>query len=134
MFNLNLKTMKRELRKNLAILVAMFFLPFVLLAQNTENPFGEVLRESFESGIPETWVQENVSGSVNWIVESNNLTYPNGAVDGNNRIAFRNTSGVTNKSVTRLILPAVDVSALFQPILAFSHAQEKQRTLHRRLP
>ena len=117
--------MKRELRKNLAILVAMFFLPFVLLAQNTENPFGEVLRESFESGIPETWVQENVSGSVNWIVESNNLTYPNGAVDGNNRIAFRNTSGVTNKSVTRLILPAVDVSALFQPILAFSHAQEK---------
>jgi hypothetical protein len=32
---------------------------------------------------------------------------------------------VTNKAVTRLVLPAVDVASLFQPILIFSHAQDK---------
>jgi hypothetical protein len=42
--------MKRELRKNLAILVAMFFLPFVLLAQNTDQEFGVALEEGFENG------------------------------------------------------------------------------------
>lgn len=120
--------MKRELRKMFAILAAMFFLPFVLIAQdsNAGDPvFGEVLAESFENGIPETWIQENVNGSLNWVVEKEKLDYPFGAVDGSARIAFRNESEVTTKAVTRLILPAVDVSALFQPVLVFSHAQEK---------
>ena len=123
LFNLNLEFMKRELRKLVALL-AILFLPFVLLAQD-QAEFGVVLEEGFENGIPETWTQENLNGSLNWVVESTNLTYPNGTVEGNARLAFRNTTGVTTKAVTRLILPAVDVSALFQPIISFSYAQEK---------
>lgn len=117
--------MERKLQKMVAILVAMFFLPFVLLAQNGDPEFGVVLEESFENGIPETWVQENINGSINWVVESTNLTYPNGAVAGNARLAFRNETGATTKAVTRLVLPPVDVDALFQPVIIFSYAQEK---------
>ncbi len=105
--------------------LAVLFLPFSLLAQTMDPAYGIVIDESFEKGIPADWTQENVSGSVNWVGESQNLTYPNGASDSLARIAFRNTSGVTNKAVTRLVLPAVDVAALFQPVLIFSHAQDK---------
>ena len=116
--------MKRDLHKLIAF-IAMLFLPFALFAQYVDPAYGIRIDESFEKGIPASWTQENVSGSVNWIVESQNLTYPNGASDSLARVAFRNTSGVTNKAVTRLILPAVDVASLFQPILVFSHAQDK---------
>ena len=103
----------------------MLFLPFALFAQYVDAAYGIRIDESFEKGIPAGWTQENVSGSVNWVGESQNLTYPTGAADSLARVAFRNTSGVTNKAVTRLILPAVDVASLFQPILVFSHAQDK---------
>ena len=116
--------MKRDLHKLIAF-VAMLFLPFALFAQYVDAAYGIRIDESFEKGIPADWTQENVSGSVNWVAETQNLTYPNGASDSLARIAFRNTTGVTNKAVTRLVLPAVDVSLLFQPILIFSHAQEK---------
>ena len=117
--------MKRELRKMFAILAAMFFLPFVLLAQNTDQEFGVALEEGFENGIPATWTQDTVSGSMGWFVEKTNLTYPNGTVEGSARLAFRNTTGATTKAVTRLILPPVDVDAFFQPVIIFSYAQEK---------
>ena len=116
--------MKRDLQKLIAFL-AMLFLPFALFAQYVDAAYGIRIDESFEKGIPAGWTQENVSGSVNWVAETQDLTYPNGASDSLARIAFRNTTGVTNKAVTRLVLPAVDVSLLFQPILIFSHAQEK---------
>ena len=105
--------------------IAMLFLPFALLAQYVDAAYGIRIDESFEKGIPADWKQENVSGSVNWVGESQNLTYPTGAADSLARAAFRNTSGVTNKAVTRLILPPVEVASLFQPILIFSHAQDK---------
>ena len=116
--------MKRDLHKLIAF-IAMLFLPFALFAQYVDPAYGIRIDESFEKGIPASWTQENVSGSVNWIVESQNLTYPNGASDSLARVAFRNTSGVTNKAVTRLVLPPVEVASLFQPILIFSHAQDK---------
>ena len=111
-----------------AILAAMFFLPFVLLAQNTQPEYGVVIDEGFENGIPATWTQENVTGSINWIVEKTNLTYPDGTAEGEARLAFRNTTGTTTKAVTRLILPAVDVAAYYQPIVVYSFAQEKSCT------
>ena len=109
--------------------VAMLFLPFVLLAQNLDKVYGSVLSESFENVtgvLPEGWTQVNVNSDINWVIESGEgLSYPKGAFDGAKRIAFRNTTGVTKRAVTRLILPAVDVSELFEPILVFSHAQDK---------
>ena len=117
--------MRKELRKMFAILAAMFFLPFVLLAQNSQPEYGVVIEEGFENGIPETWTQEKVTGSIDWIVEKTNLTYPNGTAEGDARLAFRNTTGTTTKAVTRLILPAVDVAAYYQPIVVYSFAQEK---------
>ena len=117
--------MKRELRKMFAILAAMFFLPFVLLAQNTQPEYGVVIEEGFENGIPATWKQEKVSGSIDWIVEKTNLTYPNGTAEGEARLAFRNTTGTTTKATTRLVLPPVDVAAYYQPIVVYSFAQEK---------
>ena len=105
--------------------VAMLFLPLALLAQTVDPAYGIVIDESFERGIPADWTQESVSGSMVWVAENSDLTYPNGAADSLGRVAFRNTTSVTQKAVTRLILPAKDVSGLFQPILIFSHAQDK---------
>ena len=120
--------MKRRLQRMLAF-VAMLFLPFVLLAQNLDKVYGSVLSESFENVtgvLPEGWTQVNVNSDINWVIESGEgLSYPKGAFDGAKRIAFRNTTSVTKRAVTRLILPAVDVSELFEPILVFSHAQDK---------
>ena len=116
--------MKRDLQKMIAF-VAMLFLPFALLAQTMDPAYGIVIDESFERGIPADWTQENVAGSISWIAENSDLAYPNTAADSLGRAAFRNTTGVTQKAVTRLILPAKDISGLFQPILVFSHAQDK---------
>jgi hypothetical protein len=118
--------MRKEIYSKIMALIAMLFLPFMLLAQSGEpQPYGIRIDESFEKGIPSDWVQENVVGSQAWFVESANLLYPAGVADGKTRIAFRNTSGTTTKAKTRLILPAVDVAELYQPVLVFSHAQEK---------
>ena len=116
--------MKRDLHKLVALL-AILFLPFALFAQYVDPAYGIRIDESFEKGIPADWTQENVKGSVNWVAESQDLTFPTGATDSLARAAFRNTSGVTNKAVTRLVLPPVEVASLFQPVLIFSHAQDK---------
>ena len=112
------------MRKNLLKLVALLaimFVPFALFAQE----YGSILNESFENGIPEEWTQENVSGSMNWSVESGTLTRPSNAFDGTKRVAFRNTNGVTSMAKTRLISPVFDAKSLYQPILIFAHAQDK---------
>ena len=111
--------MKRDLQKMIA-LVAILLLPFALFSQE----YGRVLTESFEDGIPQEWLQEKMSGDVNWIVENGGVR-PNGAFEGDKRLVFRNTSGKTTKAKTRLVLPQVDISSLYQPILIFAHAQDK---------
>lgn len=107
----------------------MFFLPFVLLAQNLDKVYASVLSESFENvtgNLPDGWTQENLNSDINWVIESGDgLLHPKGAFDGAKRIAFRNTTGVTKRAITLLILPAVDITELFEPILVFSHAQDK---------
>ncbi len=112
--------MKRYLLKSV-ILVVLLFASFVLSSQE----YGAVLDESFENGIPSGWVQEKIYGDIDWVVESGNLSQPRNAYDGNKRVAFRNTNSVTTKAKTRLILPVVDISQLYQPILVFAHAQDR---------
>ena len=112
--------MKINLLKTTALFVFLS-LSCMLFSQE----YGAVLDESFENGIPQGWVQDKISGDVDWSVESGDLVRPTNAYDGSKRIAFRNTKGVTAKAKTRLILPMVDISQLYQPILVFAHAQDK---------
>lgn len=112
--------MKVNLLKTTALFVFLS-LSCMLFSQE----YGAVLDESFENGIPQGWVQEKISGDIDWVVESGELSRPSNAYDGVKRVAFRNTKGITTKARTRLILPAVDISQLYQPILVFAHAQDK---------
>ncbi len=84
-----------------------------------------VLFEDFEKGIPSSWTQEKLIGDYEWIVESGDLDNPKGAVSGDKRIAFRNNGNQTTGNVTRLVLPAMNLSGIFHPILCFSYAQPK---------
>ena len=112
--------MKQKLQ-NLIALFAILFVPFFLSAQE----YGSILSESFENGIPATWVQEKISGDMEWTVESGALARPSNAFDGSKRVAFRNVTGVTSKAKTRLISPEFNAASLYQPILIFAHAQDK---------
>lgn len=105
----------------LTLVVAVLAIPMSLKAQTV------VLSESFEQGIPSTWVQENVAGNQAWIVETvdNNIDYPNSVYDGKARVAIRNTSGHSLGYKTRLVLPEVDLSNVFQPVLQFAYANMK---------
>ena len=83
-----------------------------------------VLHEGFEEGIPATWTQDYISGQVSWAVEQSGASeYPASAFEGNGLVALRNTTGQTQHYTTRLITPVIDLTAVFQPILVFSHAQ-----------
>ncbi|MCQ2347669.1 MAG: fibronectin type III domain-containing protein [Paludibacteraceae bacterium] len=86
-----------------------------------------VLYEGFESGnIPETWTQES-SGQQAWFVEKSDVAvYPTGAAVGEYRAMLRNTTGQTQRSVTKLITPAFDISQTVQPVLIFSRAQNQK--------
>lgn len=109
------------LRKSLLLLLAVVTTG-VLRAQ---FQFGVVLEESFEDGsIPEGWVTEHVKGSQDWIVERGGR-YPDNAYIGEYRLAFRNTSNVSGANVSRLVLPEIDVTELFQPMLCIAFAQDK---------
>ena len=104
--------MKRDLLKLFALIV-LFSLPLLLWSQG----YGVRLDESFENGIPSEWTQEFVKGSVNWVVNSGDLTYPKGAFEGNSRVEFHGNSNITTKARTRLITPAMDIQGIYQPIL-----------------
>ena len=110
--------MKNQLQK-LFVLLVVLLTTHVLYSKE----YGEIFNESFENGIPQEWIQEKLSGDISWIVEDADLLRPSNAFDGTHRLAFRNTSRVTKNAKTRLVLPAVDVSNLYQPILVFAHAQ-----------
>ena len=88
-----------------------------------------VIKEGFEQGIPSDWTQINVgdtSSHVLWQVEGpDNLLYPINVFSGNKRIALRNTTGQTAGYKVRLVLPTMDLSTLYQPILKFAYANPK---------
>lgn len=88
-----------------------------------------VLHATFEesTALPEGWTTESVFGAQDWIVEQSDLTYPNGAAEGEGRVALRNTTEQTQGFITRLVSPAMDLTGLTaQPMLIFSHAQAQR--------
>lgn len=87
-----------------------------------------VLHADFEDGqLPEGWTTEYLFGQQDWVVESEGLSYPDGAAVGNGRVALRNTTTQTQGFVTRLVSPAMDLTVLtVQPMLIFSHAQAQR--------
>lgn len=116
---LNKKTMKKFLQ-------FVVFLTILLSATALNGQdLGYVLNESFENGIPSTWVQEQVFGDFKWTVESGTVSRPSGFANGTHRVAFRNGSRQTTGAITRLVSPVMDLSNVFQPILCFAHAQDK---------
>lgn len=86
-----------------------------------------LLRTSFEDGkIPAGWKQENVVGNQPWVVESTDLSYPDGAYEGSYRLALRNENHSSLGFRTKLILPVLDLSQeRITPILIFAHAQQQ---------
>ncbi|MBR4520303.1 MAG: choice-of-anchor J domain-containing protein [Paludibacteraceae bacterium] len=87
------------------------------------------LYTGFEDGaIPEGWIQENVSGQTLWAVEkADTALYPSSAVAGDYRLLLRNNTEQTQRFITRLITPVMDLREVTLPVLMFSHAQQ-QRT------
>ena len=108
--------------KKIFTLLAFLLTSYYLYPQG----YGMVLNEGFENGIPQDWVQEKISGDISWVVESEDPRYrPSNVFDGQKRLAFRNETKTTQKARTRLILPIVDLSQLYQPILVLAHAQDR---------
>lgn len=96
----------------------------LLIPQWSSAQVDNPLAESFEEGIPKTWIQEyDGNYRMEWFVEKGDTAkYPTGAVDGKMRVAFRNTAGVEYKTRARLISPVFDPTELVNPIVSFSHA------------
>ena len=115
------------MRKTLLSALLMVFLSVAAYAAKEDL---YVLHADFEEGtsLPEGWTMESVFGDQSWVIEQGeDLIYPVGSAQGKGRIALRNTTTQTQRFVTRLITPAMDLSELTaQPMLIFSHAQPQR--------
>ena len=127
--------------KKVILLLLLCIMHIVLCVEVKAQGKAIVLFEDFEGGMPSEWVQDKIFGNTEWVVESGDLRNPNGAVSGEKRLAFRNDGNQTTGDVTRLVLPQMDLSGVFHPILSFSYAQPKWagdvdtlRVLYRRSP
>jgi len=83
--------------------------------------------EDFEQGIPSTWEEEIVSGSLSWRTENGGFEYagtrfPNKAKNGNLNALFQ-VQGYRGWK-TKLITPPIDLSSAIKPELTFWHAQD----------
>jgi len=103
----------------LCLLMALFAMTATLKAQQI------VFTDGFESGNLSKWTQENVVGNTAWAVESENLAYPETAVQGTHRAYLRNTTGETQGYVTRLVSPVMRLDTVYQPLLRFYYANPK---------
>lgn len=110
------------MRKCLLSLLAVFF---VALSAHSVNV---ILSEGFENGLtlPAGWTLDTVSGNAvfNWTVEDATQTSiaPQGAAEGTNRVAMRNSGNLPKNCTMRLITPVLDCSG-YLPRLSFAHAQ-----------
>ena len=136
--------MKKELLLSLSIIMMLMVVPFTAQAQTTYmsdgfengfNPTGAALKttawtQEYYDASKSAWVTEAPKNSQPWKTETNSLQYPDGAVNGKGRAYFRNepdANGTVQTAGyrTRLITPVMDLSAGYQPILRFYHAQAK---------
>lgn len=84
-----------------------------------------VLNESFESGIPTSWSQEQMNSLGGAWIEDDLATNPAGAYDGEKRVALRASGGNVGYCV-RLITPEMDLSQMNNPQLSFAFAQARR--------
>ena len=106
----------------------LFFLGVLCLLCPTRADIRYALSPvGFEDGtLPPGWTQEHITGTVDWQAEGGSgvsLTNPAGAKKGDYRLGIRRATGATMSFVTRLVLPAVDVTSMVNPQLCFAHAQ-----------
>lgn len=110
------------MRKTLLSILAMVL--FTILPAQAAQTFYMPLVGFEDGSIPATWTQQSLQGSVNWAVEGGagaTLTRPTGAFSGSYRLAIKGTE-TDPYYVTRLTLPAVDLSNADDPQLVFSYA------------
>lgn len=116
-----------------------FYLSIIMVLCCVQVAVSDVLNEGFEAGVlPAGWTQEYVrtpitldvdtavfSWTVEKTVEGDTLLNPFGAAEGLARIAARNNTPDEMRFVTRLITPAMNLTAagLFRPQVVFSHAE-----------
>jgi len=128
------------MRKHLFLLASVVVMLFVPMFSNAQTIY---FTDGFEDGLNAGWTQEyfdKVRGkwvtetpdiSQPWKTESGaDLQHPNGAVVGTGRAYFRQEATAdrnvqTTGYRTRLVTPYLDLSAGYQPILRFYHAQAK---------
>jgi hypothetical protein len=104
------------------ILLFVILLPYSVFSQRYFN-------EDFEHGIPASWEQEIIEGSLSWRTENGgfedpniHVRFPNKAKNGNLNALFQVQSHRGWK--TKLITPPIDLSAAIKPELTFWHAQD----------
>jgi hypothetical protein len=73
--------------------------------------------------LPVCWTQEYVVNSVNWVINDGNAGYPSYSHSGKYLARFKNTS-YHNPDVTKLIMPAMDLTALQSPAVLFWYVQD----------
>ena len=90
------------------------------IALHAQEDFKILINEGFENGnIPENWIVENEKGESDWLIESTD------SYAGTYHISLQNKTGTQQNYKTLLILPEIDISEIFQPILVFAHKQEQ---------
>ena len=101
------------------------FLTAVLFAAlastlQAQGDFKILINEGFEnSTIPKNWIVENEKGESDWLVENTD------SYAGTYHLSLQNKTVTQQNYKTLLILPEIDISGIFQPILVFAHKQEQ---------
>ncbi len=104
------------------IFLFIFLLPYSVFSQR-------YFHEDFEGGIPTTWDQDIIEGSLSWRTENGGFEdphiherFPNKAKNGNLNALFQ-IQGYRGWK-TKLITPPIDLSSAIKPELTFWHAQD----------
>ncbi len=82
--------------------------------------------EDFEYGMSSCWDEVVESGDISWTVQTGGYRggqYPAAAYSGSYNLCYRSESYADNSNY--YVTPALEVSALANPVLSFAHAQAK---------
>lgn len=90
-----------------------------------------VWETGFEEGDPADWKSEQTEGPAghDWVVVScpgDDCSYPDAAYDGTSRIQLKNDGNATIGYVTRLVLPALNVTGGGNPVVTFAYSLQNR--------
>ena len=111
-----------------AVLSVMLLAVPSLYAQSDNTLVWET---GFEEGDPADWKSEQTEGPAghDWVVVScpgDDCSYPDAAYDGTSRIQLKNDGNATIGYVTRLVLPALNVTGGGNPVVTFAYSLQNR--------